>query len=330
MANEVRPRARSGWPTIAVVVASLCLPLVALLSVAGFLVAPGDEPVGTVVAGALLAVASVTVSHIAGWRLRRRNGHRSTRVLIAVVLSYVALLLSATASAFPRARFMFATWRTPPNYELTLELQGSERHPVTTTMVEQFKTRLSLRLMRLIIPHVFLPDQPPRMILRLWVPEGSDMSRPFDSRILTISLVHDQTDVLLAGASHDVRPPDGWKVVARGTTRFIVTSEPLLVDDVHDARVTAHNGRFGVLVEFGPQSAERLRRAMQEFAGRRVAVLLDDQPYIAPRLEGKLPPGGELLIGADLELAEANDLALVLRSGMLPVPLRIIEGHYLK
>ena len=55
-----------------------------------------------------------------------------------------------------------------------------------------------------------------------------------------------------------------------------------------------------------------------------LAIVLDNTLYSAPFIRTSIP-GGEAVIEGAFSLEEANDLALVLRAGALPAPLRVLE-----
>jgi len=61
--------------------------------------------------------------------------------------------------------------------------------------------------------------------------------------------------------------------------------------------------------------------------GRQVAIVLDDEVQSAPVIEGAIT-GGEGTIRGGFSQEEANDLALLLRSGALPVSLTFLGGEY--
>ncbi|NCA81428.1 MAG: protein translocase subunit SecD [Opitutae bacterium] len=57
---------------------------------------------------------------------------------------------------------------------------------------------------------------------------------------------------------------------------------------------------------------------------RHLGIVLDGTLYSAPYIRTSIP-GGEAVIEGSFSLEEASDLALVLRAGALPAPLRVIE-----
>ncbi len=58
--------------------------------------------------------------------------------------------------------------------------------------------------------------------------------------------------------------------------------------------------------------------------GNRIAIVLDKEVYSAPVVNSSIGARGQIELGQS-SLQEANDLALVLRAGSLPAPLKIIE-----
>jgi preprotein translocase subunit SecD len=65
-------------------------------------------------------------------------------------------------------------------------------------------------------------------------------------------------------------------------------------------------------------------RVTGQHVGDNIAIVLDDQVYSAPVVKGQIGARGEIEMGQS-PMTEARDLALVLRAGALPAPLRIIE-----
>lgn len=58
--------------------------------------------------------------------------------------------------------------------------------------------------------------------------------------------------------------------------------------------------------------------------GNRIAIILDNEVYSAPVVNSRIGSRGQIELG-QASLNEAHDLALVLRAGSLPAPLKIIE-----
>jgi hypothetical protein len=314
---------------VATIVTFVLTPVVLGVSLFAFFRDPGDESIIALTVGVSAAGLSVVLGHAAYAAARRQS--RPIGVATAVLaLGYSLLVLTVVSYAAPAVRSTIASWRTPPNYELTFELQGTAERPITEATVEQFKTTLASNFKRMRVPHEFGDVRPPRLIVRMRAPEGADMSRQFEGQTMTIHLVHDQSDAVLAAAAQGVAAPEGWKVVGKGNARLLIQTEPLLVDGVQSADVTSDlNDKSAVRVEFRADSREHVVRAMREHQGHRLAIVVGDQLYAAPRIDGEPRPDGSIQIGG-LEPLEANDLALGIRMGMYPTPFRIVEGHYIR
>ena len=67
---------------------------------------------------------------------------------------------------------------------------------------------------------------------------------------------------------------------------------------------------------FGRETGRNLQRQM--------AIVLDNQVYTAPIIQGQIERNGQITLG-NATLEDASELALVLRAGALPVPLKIVE-----
>jgi SecD/SecF fusion protein len=86
--------------------------------------------------------------------------------------------------------------------------------------------------------------------------------------------------------------------------------------------------------EGGDQWAELTGEAACEPSGapqRRVAIVLDEEVLSSPQVDEGIecdvgiPPGGDTVITGDFTQKEAQDLALLIRAGALPVPVEVVE-----
>lgn len=76
--------------------------------------------------------------------------------------------------------------------------------------------------------------------------------------------------------------------------------------------------------ELNRAGGRQLDRFTQEHIGDRMAIVLDQQVFSAPVIQARIANRGQIQLGQS-PLAEAQDLALVLRAGALPAPVNIIE-----
>ncbi len=137
-------------------------------------------------------------------------------------------------------------------------------------------------------------------------------------------------------AKFEGKVPDGdqilfERVVDKDTGRefripFLVKKRVMLTGDVlSDARVSI--GQFNdpyVSIEFDGKGGREFERITAENVKKRMAVVLDNTIYSAPVIQERIS-GGRAQITGTFSMQEANDLAIVLRAGALPAPLKIIQ-----
>ena len=82
--------------------------------------------------------------------------------------------------------------------------------------------------------------------------------------------------------------------------------------------------RPSINFRFNGQGARRFADATAQNVGKRFAIVLDNKIISAPNIQEPIT-GGSGRITGNFTLQEANDLALLLRSGALPAPLKVEE-----
>lgn len=121
------------------------------------------------------------------------------------------------------------------------------------------------------------------------------------------------------------------RVVEKDTGReyrvpYLVKKRVMLTGDVlNDARVSI--GQFNdpyVSISFDARGGVEFERITGENVKKRMAVVLDNTIYSAPVIQERIS-GGRAQITGTFSTQEANDLAIVLRAGALPAPLKIIQ-----
>lgn len=107
---------------------------------------------------------------------------------------------------------------------------------------------------------------------------------------------------------------------------YLVKKDAVLIGDVlQDARVTI--GEFNepiVSITFDSKGAREFDELTAANIGKRMAVVLDGKVYSAPVIRDRIS-GGRAIIEGTFTTAEANDLAVVLRAGALPAPLKTLQ-----
>lgn len=96
--------------------------------------------------------------------------------------------------------------------------------------------------------------------------------------------------------------------------------------DLKDAQAATNsqNGQNVVNLEFSDEGAKKFADLTTKNVGRTIAILLDGEVLTAPNVREPIL-GGKAEISGQKTLEEAQNLAVVLRSGALPVKVNIIE-----
>ena len=84
------------------------------------------------------------------------------------------------------------------------------------------------------------------------------------------------------------------------------------------------DGRPDINIVFDTAGARRFGRVTQENVGKPFAIILDDKVLSAPNINEPIL-GGQAQITGSFTVQSANDLAVALASGKLPVKLNVIE-----
>ncbi len=107
---------------------------------------------------------------------------------------------------------------------------------------------------------------------------------------------------------------------------YLVKKRVMLTGDVlSDAKVSI--GQFNdpyVSITFDGKGGREFDRITGDNIKKRMAVVLDNTIYSAPVIQDRIT-GGRAQITGTFSMQEANDLAIVLRAGALPAPLKIIQ-----
>ena len=110
------------------------------------------------------------------------------------------------------------------------------------------------------------------------------------------------------------------------TPFLIKKGTPLTGADLADARVridSRYNEPY-VALEFNRKGARIFERITENNLKKRLAIVLDNNVYSAPVIQDRIA-GGSAQITGNFTDKEARDLAIVLRAGALPAPVKIIE-----
>ncbi|NDY70599.1 protein translocase subunit SecD [Desulfobacter hydrogenophilus] len=150
---------------------------------------------------------------------------------------------------------------------------------------------------------------------------------------LTFQLVDEQGDV---NAALRGKPPVGDEILYQlrknaGTGNQART--PFLIKkhvELDGSQLTNARVEFDqfqqpqVGIEFSRKGARTFERITGANINKRLAIVLDKNVYSAPNIQDRIS-GGKAVITGHFTLEEATDLAIALRAGSLPAPVKIIE-----
>jgi protein-export membrane protein SecD len=101
--------------------------------------------------------------------------------------------------------------------------------------------------------------------------------------------------------------------------RVVVSGDTLV-----DAQTTFDQGQPVVSFRFDSQGGRKFGEATKNNVGNQLAIILDGKVVSAPVIRAAIM-GGNGIISGNFTVQAANDLALLLRAGALPAPLKILE-----
>ena len=124
-----------------------------------------------------------------------------------------------------------------------------------------------------------------------------------------------------------VKPPADI-IDVQGLGGFLPTN--LNGKDLRRAEVVFNNGSQStdsgpqVSLSFNAEGAKKFAKLTQDNLGKPIAIFLDEQIVSAPTVQSIIADGNAVISGS-FTVDQANSLAIQLRAGALPVPVKIIE-----
>jgi preprotein translocase subunit SecD len=154
------------------------------------------------------------------------------------------------------------------------------------------------------------------------------------SRTLPLSITALNEETFMA--EYGSKVPEGDELMfervvdkASGEVRkrpFLIKKRTMMTGDVlTDARVSI--GQFNepyVSVRMNATGSQVFERITAENVKKRLAIILDNNVYSAPVIQDRIA-GGNAQITGSFTTQEANDLAIILRAGALPAPVRTLQ-----
>ncbi len=243
--------------------------------------------------------------------------------------------VTEAVKAFPSLVFVGTTGGT----ELTYKLDGQRVQRIMDNALDQALETIRNRVDQFGVAEPTIQRQGARNIV-VELPGIKDPSRAIQligkTARLEFRLVDEEhsLDNALKG-----RVPEGSEIlyerkVNKQTgevtrTPYLVKKRALLTGDAltnAEVRIGSQFSEPYVSIEFDKEGGRLFERITSENVGKRLAIVLDDTIYSAPAIRERIA-GGKAQITGSFTVEEARDLAIVLRAGALPAPVRIEENR---
>jgi protein-export membrane protein SecD len=160
-------------------------------------------------------------------------------------------------------------------------------------------------------PWPFIRNEDLPAVVRLLATPGIDSIIPGDSQLLWGN-------------------PDETMQGVTGRALYVVKREPEMTGGSvasAEARVgleASNPGGWGVSMKMTPKGRADFAAVTGNNVGRQLAIVLDGVVSSAPNIRERIPSGDASITGS-FDVNASRDLAIVLRAGALPAPVRVIE-----
>lgn len=236
--------------------------------------------------------------------------------------------------AYPElSRYLPEATLTASDNRITVSLTDAAWTRVREDAVKQNITTLHNRVNELgVAEPVIQQAGPDRIVVQL--PGVQDTAKAKDiigrTATLEVRMVSDDPTQLEAAMMGNV--PPGFELVAsagHGRPELLNRQVELTGDNINDAQPSFNDrGQPGVSVNFDSTGAAIFADLTRNNVGKRMAMVLIDQGkaevVTAPVINEPIL-GGRTIISGSMNIAEANDISLLLRAGSLAAPMNIIE-----
>ena len=110
-----------------------------------------------------------------------------------------------------------------------------------------------------------------------------------------------------------------------GGETYVISRKPIIGGEhLVDSQPNFQEGSPVVSFKFDTVGGKKFGEVTKENVGSRLAIVLDNEVISAPVIQTAIL-GGSGIISGNFTVKDANDLALLLRSGALPAPLEVLE-----
>lgn len=243
-------------------------------------------------------------------------------------------LMQAVEKDFPRLKFSTAE-TTPEGTRVLLTMDQKEINNIRTQAVAQGLETIRNRIDQFGVREPDIrPESGDRILVQL-----PGIKNPQEAiNLIGKTAVLEFKMVAQNVSDQDMRDgklPPGVKVYPvrpsernRGEGKIALEDKTLLTGQyITDARVEIGSRNFGesqIALEFDAQGARIFERVTGDNVGRSLAIVLDGTVYSYPNIKERIG-GGKAVISGSFTDEEAKVLAIALRTGRLPAPVKILE-----
>lgn len=162
-------------------------------------------------------------------------------------------------------------------------------------------------------------------LLQFRMVDDSEKARLAMNKILELAAPFDGVKASSAAAK---LVPAGLELYrGRESAMYLLSKEVPLTGALLETAKVETGGEYGLPVvafKFKPEAAAKFTALTAANIGKNMAIVLDDTVFSAPLIKGRIP-GGSGIIEGQFSSDDAKALAIVLRAGALPAPVKIIE-----
>ncbi len=162
-------------------------------------------------------------------------------------------------------------------------------------------------------------------LLQFRMVDDSEKARAAMNKILELGQPFDGVKASSAAAK---LVPAGLELFrGKESSMYLLSKEVPLTGALLESAKVETGGEYGLPVvafKFKPEAAAKFSSLTASNIGKNMAIVLDDTVFSAPVIKGRIG-GGSGIIEGQFTSDDAKSLAIVLRAGALPAPVRIIE-----
>jgi protein-export membrane protein SecD len=167
-----------------------------------------------------------------------------------------------------------------------------------------------------------------RILVRVADAEALDAARAVITPMaqITFHMVHDVAAEAAAAGDLPRGTVFAQPYLSDGQSEIVLERPEFTGEHIANASPStdSYTGQFVLAFQFDSEGARRFCRITTDHTGSRFAILLDGRVLTAPTINEPIC-GGSGQISGNFTAQSANELALLMRSGALPAPVRIVE-----